>query len=53
KLEPGEILVLDNTAVLHGRTAFCANELREMRRLNFDGHGRLRAELELGFKVGL
>ncbi len=39
--------------VLHGRTAFCANELREMRRLNFDGHGRLRAELELGFKVGL
>lgn len=49
----GEILVLDNTAVLHGRTAFCANELREMRRLNFDGHGRLRAELELGFKVGL
>lgn len=53
KLEPGEILVLDNTAVLHGRTAFCANELREMRRLNFDGHGRLRAELELGFKVGV
>lgn len=37
KLKPGEILVADNTAVLHGRTEFIFEQKRRLNRLWFDG----------------
>jgi alpha-ketoglutarate-dependent taurine dioxygenase len=49
KLEPGQVLIADNTAILHGRYAFAAGSPRHMRRLNFDATGPLCSQLQLGF----
>ncbi|KVK84294.1 TauD/TfdA family dioxygenase [Burkholderia sp. MSMB1498] len=48
-LEPGQILIGDNTAVTHGRTGYPPDQRRNMRRLNFDGHGALERQLVFGF----
>lgn len=48
-LEPGQILIGDNTAVTHGRTSYPPHQRRNMRRLNFDGRGALARELVFGF----
>ncbi len=39
RLEPGEVLILDNWGVLHGRTAFDKSQRRRLLRLNTDGFG--------------
>lgn len=44
-----DISIADNTAIVHGRTAFPSDEKRTMRRLNFDASGPLCANLSLGF----
>ena len=49
RLQPGQVLIGDNTAVVHGRTSFPPDELREMRRLNFDGTGPLCVRMGFGF----
>lgn len=46
-MTPHEILVIDNTAIAHGREAFPENSSRHYNRLNFDGHGLL--PLSFGF----
>ena len=33
----GQILIVDNTSVLHGITGFDRNSERKLNRLNFDG----------------
>ncbi|AJX34918.1 TauD/TfdA family dioxygenase [Burkholderia oklahomensis] len=48
-LEPGQILIGDNTAVTHGRTRYPPDQRRNMRRLNFDGCGALEREFVFGF----
>jgi alpha-ketoglutarate-dependent taurine dioxygenase len=47
-LQPGWILVLDNTAIGHGRTAFPQASRRHYNRMNADGRGL--ANLEIGFQ---
>ena len=47
-LRPGDILVLDNHRILHGRTSFPKGAGRLLRRVWFDGRVD---ELELGFNV--
>ena len=49
RLQPGQVLIGDNTAVVHGRTSFPPDEVREMRRLNFDGTGPLCVRMGFGF----
>ncbi|GAA3168023.1 hypothetical protein GCM10017688_15270 [Streptomyces ramulosus] len=49
RLEAGDILIADNTAVVHGRTSFPPHEPRNMRRLNFDATGPACARLVFGF----
>ena len=49
QLQPGEILIGDNTAVVHGRTAFDPQEPRFLRRLNFDASGVLCQRMMFGF----
>lgn len=52
RMEKGDILIADNTALVHGRTSFPPNEVRDMRRLNFDASGSLCEYLSLGIKAG-
>ncbi|WP_375329490.1 TauD/TfdA family dioxygenase [Microcystis sp. BLCC-F210] len=47
-LEPGSLLLLDNTALLHGRTAFDPTKPRVLHRWWFDG---CAPGLQLGFKL--
>jgi alpha-ketoglutarate-dependent taurine dioxygenase len=49
KLKPNQILVIDNTSVLHGRTSFPDNEVRKLNRLCFDGISEYSHHLEFGF----
>lgn len=49
KLEKGQILVVDNTAILHGRTGFNRNSPRKLHRLNFDGISPYSAKILFGF----
>lgn len=49
KLETGQVLVADNTAVVHGRTSYPPSEPRDMRRLNFGANGPLCELMTLGF----
>ena len=49
KLRPHQILVVDNTAVLHGRTAFTKGDPRKMNRINFLADGPFAKELYFGF----
>jgi alpha-ketoglutarate-dependent taurine dioxygenase len=50
RLEAGDILIGDNTAIVHGRTSFPHTEKRDMRRMNFDGSGAACARLVFGFR---
>ena len=47
-LQPGWILLLDNTAIGHGRTAFPEGSKRHYNRMNADGSGL--ANLPIGFE---
>ena len=47
KLQPNQILVCDNTSVVHARTAFQAGSGRKLNRLQLDGAGI--KELQWGF----
>ena len=50
KLEKGQILITDNTSILHGRTGFSINSTRKLNRLNFDGLSQYYSRLLFGFK---
>jgi alpha-ketoglutarate-dependent taurine dioxygenase len=52
KLEAGQVLIVDNTALVHGRTPFSPDEPRDMRRLNFDASGPLCQHMVFGFGPG-
>jgi alpha-ketoglutarate-dependent taurine dioxygenase len=52
KLEAGQVLIADNTALVHGRTPFPPDEPRDMRRLNFDASGPLCQHMVFGFGPG-
>lgn len=47
RLQPGQILITDNTVILHGRTSFPEGETRKFNRLWFYGDGDL--SLSFGF----
>ena len=49
KLKANQILLLDNTSVLHGRTSFPQNEVRKLNRLWFDGISEYTDHLQFGF----
>jgi alpha-ketoglutarate-dependent taurine dioxygenase len=49
KLKANQILLWDNTAILHGRTPFPNNELRKLNRLWFDGISEYSHHLQFGF----
>jgi len=49
RMQPGQTLVLDNAAVLHGRTAFKLPSARCLNRINFDGNTPFCQTLDLGF----
>jgi hypothetical protein len=48
KLAPGQVLIMDNTAVLHGRMPFPQGERRRMIRVNFFNNGTLNAKVVQG-----
>lgn len=48
KLQPNQILICDNTAVVHSRTAYQAGSRRKLNRLQCDGE---REELVFGFPI--
>lgn len=47
KLKENQILVQDNTRVMHGRTSFTGN--RKMNRLWLNGHSSYKNEFDMGF----
>mmetsp|Transcript_4112 Transcript_4112/g.3574 ORF Transcript_4112/g.3574 Transcript_4112/m.3574 type:complete len:373 (-) Transcript_4112:124-1242(-) len=48
-LQPGQILIIDNTSFLHGRTPYDQyNNLRVLHRMNFYHNGLLRRSIKLG-----
>ncbi|MEC4887652.1 MAG: TauD/TfdA family dioxygenase [Scytonema sp. PMC 1070.18] len=49
KLKFHQILVIDNTSLLHGRTSFPNNEFRKINRLWFDGISEYFNSLQFGF----
>jgi alpha-ketoglutarate-dependent taurine dioxygenase len=49
KLQANQIILLDNTSVLHGRTSFPDDEARKLNRLWFDGNSEYFHHLQLGF----
>ena len=49
RMQPGQALVLDNAAILHGRTAFKLPSSRCLNRINFDGNTPFCQTLDLGF----
>jgi alpha-ketoglutarate-dependent taurine dioxygenase len=49
KLKANQILLLDNTSILHGRTSFPENEVRKLNRLWFDGISEYTQHLQFGF----
>ncbi|WP_026733306.1 TauD/TfdA family dioxygenase [Fischerella sp. PCC 9605] len=49
KLKANQILLLDNTSVLHGRTSFPDHEFRKLNRLWFDGISEYSHHLQFGF----
>lgn len=50
-LKEKQVLIVDNTRVLHARTAFLKNEPRKMHRLFFNGTTSSTTELTFGFSV--
>mmetsp|Transcript_1984 Transcript_1984/g.4773 ORF Transcript_1984/g.4773 Transcript_1984/m.4773 type:complete len:353 (+) Transcript_1984:64-1122(+) len=49
KLQPGQVLVMDNTAVLHGRLPFPPQQRRRFIRINYFNDGTLSSQLNSGF----
>ena len=49
RLEAGQVLIADNTALLHGRTEFAKDEPRKLNRINFEGDSSLSEDLLFGF----
>ncbi len=49
KLKPHQIIILENTSILHGRTSFPDNEVRKLNRLWFDGISEYSHHLQFGF----
>lgn len=49
KLQANQIVLFDNTSVLHGRTSFPDNEFRKLNRIWFDGISEYAHHLQLGF----
>lgn len=49
KLGVGQILIVDNYSVLHGRSGFDAGSPRKLNRVNFDGASKYFEELLFGF----
>jgi alpha-ketoglutarate-dependent taurine dioxygenase len=49
KLKANQIVLLDNTSLVHGRTSFPDNELRKLNRLCFDGISEYSHHLQFGF----
>lgn len=52
KLAVGDVLIADNTALVHGRTPIPAGMPRVMRRLNFDATGPACDRMAFGFPAG-
>ncbi|MHC0067441.1 TauD/TfdA family dioxygenase [Nostoc sp. UIC 10890] len=50
KLAQNQIIIVDNTRVLHGRTAFCKQEYRLLNRLWFDGQSNI-INLKFGISI--
>lgn len=50
KLQPNQILVCDNTRILHGRTSFKKQYKRELNRIWFDGYGKANLSIQYGFR---
>jgi alpha-ketoglutarate-dependent taurine dioxygenase len=48
KLQPHQILIFDNTRMLHGRTGFPLTEKRRINGLWFDGKGNFSNPLSFG-----
>lgn len=51
KIQPNQILVFDNTKMLHGRTAFLKEDYRKLNRLWFDGQPDDFYPLQFGFSL--
>jgi len=49
KLKKNQILVIDNTAVMHGRSAFSENSERQLNRIFLDGNINKPDQLKFGF----
>lgn len=49
QLKPHQIILLENTSILHGRTSFPENEFRKLNRLHFNGISEYSHHLQLGF----
>ncbi|NEP42504.1 MAG: TauD/TfdA family dioxygenase, partial [Okeania sp. SIO2H7] len=52
KLKPGQILIMDNARILHGRTAFNKGEKRHLNRIWFDGKSDCSQKFNFGFYPG-
>ena len=51
KLQPCQVLVMDNTAVLHGRLPFSPEQRRRCIRINYYNDGTLSSQLNSGFRT--
>ncbi|WP_414586070.1 TauD/TfdA family dioxygenase [Scytonema sp. PCC 10023] len=49
-LKANQILLLENTAVLHGRTSFPKNDPRKLNKLWFEGDSEYACEMQFGFQ---
>jgi len=49
RLQPGQVIIIDNRSLLHGRLPFPVHERRRYIRTNFYNNGSLQSELALGF----
>jgi alpha-ketoglutarate-dependent taurine dioxygenase len=49
KLKANQIILLENTSVLHGRTSFPDNEVRKLNRLWFNGISAYSHHIQFGF----
>jgi alpha-ketoglutarate-dependent taurine dioxygenase len=49
KLHANQILLLDNTSVLHGRTSFPKHDVRKLNKLWFEGDSEYAREIQFGF----
>jgi alpha-ketoglutarate-dependent taurine dioxygenase len=50
KLEAHQILIFDNTGLLHGRTSFPKGDVRKINKLWFEGDSEYAREIQFGFR---